>query len=1510
MRVRSKRVLSAIICVSILLCCAAPSFAAVVDSSNVVSFFEDMFNDNESDQDPEVLGVNELISEIGKAEYTDDHLSKIRAAESAYYALSSTQKEKVSDYASLKAARYAYNALAADSIDTGSLTVTDGGQIGDLKWSVYSNGLLEISGSGAVPSYSTGSAPWYSYASSITSIIVRSSVSEIGSKAFYGCNYIEEITLPFIGESRDAVGYRSHLGYIFDYSSSDLYSYYYSGEAGDVYQVDSGKVYYIVSSSQYRYYTFSIPSRLKTVTVTDATKIHDGAFATCSNITTVVLNEEIASVGDLAFYKTKWFDGLEDEFVIVGDGVLIKYNGKLSGITLPENVKYIAGSVFRDNTKISAVELPDGLRGIDKNAFYGCSNLTSVTIPRSVISIGVNAFPNECTTKVYRSSAGYDYRASNRVVLNGSFTNGNDTYYYIINDDGCAEIIGCTTTSTEITVPLEIEGAVVNKIGDRGFAGCTTVNSITIPSNIKSIGDHAFEGCTGLINATIPTTVSTVGDRAFTDCTGLKNVTISEGVKAIGEGAFFNCISLEEVVIPDTAEYVGSYAFYNCTSLTTATVGTKAVSIGDYTFYNCLNLENVVIGYSVESIGDYAFYNCYLGRVSIPLATVSIGNYAFAENRVLKRAILRKGLLTVGDGAFRNCVELSEISVPSTVTSIGARGFENCGKISAITLPTGITEVNNRVFANCVSLSDVTFEGNVTKIGESAFCENAFASIVLPGSLEVIGQGAFRACKYLESITLPNAVTSVGGSAFNDCEALSRVSLPDSVGTVGDNVFHNNDDITVEIRNVSGAVASGLMEAQEICHVILDENISAIGNNTFNSCHKLRTVTYGDEEASDGEYKLSPAVRTVGMQAFKDNNLLCKIFVPDSLRSVGSNAFYRSVSTLYEYNEIMLVFYYVTGSISPNVLSGQHTDHITVNDGIHTLGAGAFSQLPHLNTISLPDTLSTVGTDVFKCTSNDVTVIIRGVDGTVDDSVFDGKTSGIRYIYIGDGVDTVGSYAFANSDTLKGVILEAATTVESYAFANCPRLLRVAMPKAETIGDYAFYNDIAVDRIDLGTQLCHIGDHAFDSCKSLLSIALPNTVCEIGSYAFYDCNNMVAANIPTGVAAIKEYTFFGCASLLEISLPDTVLSVGDYAYYGCVLVADLHLGSSLESIGAYAFYNCNKVKEIMLPNTLTHIGDYAFRSCSSITEISVPDSVTELGDCVFYACTGLVKGEFGYGITSIGNSEFYGCVSFKKLLLLGRVDHIHELAFYGAEDTAIYTFKNLYVKDYCDENYLEYHELGGDCTAIITPPAKTNYYEFEELDLTGLTLAVTYSDGTERIVTFGYTVSGYDPSVIGKQTVVVDYHGISQNFDVTVAEKEILSVSVKSLSPLKVIKGEDIDMSTAVITVNYSDGTSRVIDSGYQLNGFNKNSIGKQTVSLIYRNAQCDVEVTVVSNVSGDVNNDGKLTSRDILILRMAVSGAASDESLYSTEKADIDGDGKLTGRDVLMIRMIISGKR
>ena len=1395
--------------------------------------------------------------------------------------------------------------------------------------SVTRMGAYAFSGCSSIKTLSIGSSVTtieeytFKNCTGLTSITVPDTVVTIAAFAFYGCDNVTDITLPFVGESRDATGYKATFGYIFGYTTakasewkcsisyrsnyydhsyrfvnliydqngskvddthSGKYTSKYDGEsyckdhpsrpqiipyrynsrnntefANYTVNQQSGEWYSCYNDSgwlqTYNYYT---PTKLTTVCVTDANKIESAAFNNCKNITKITLNDGITSVGDFAFRNTPWYTTLTDEFVTVGDNVLIKYNGTKSSVTIPDTVKYIGGTVFQNKTSISEVVLPDTLLGIDNLAFDGCTGLSSMTIPKSVVRIGSDAIPASCHIRVYQPSAGYDYRSTNRTVLNGSYTTGNDTYYYIVGDDNTVEIIGCTTSSTELTVPEEIDGHTVSTIGDYGFSKCSTLKSITIPTNIKTIGKYAFNDCTGLVNATIPTTVGSVGDYAFNYCTGLKNVTISEGVKSIGKGCFYNCTSLVEAVVPDTAEKLGSYAFYNCTSMTTATIGITADTIGEYTFYGCTELDTVVIGISVKSIGNYAFYNCALTKVTVPAATSYIGKYAFANNKAMTKATHRKGLVTIDEfaykncsametvtlpsslttinkGAFQNCAALAKATLPANLTSLGSYAFDGCSSLPTVTIPAGVTVINDCAFNKCTSLATVIFNSNVTSIGFDAFRECAFSEITLPNTVESIKGGAFRGCAKLAEITIPDATKTIGEAAFFDCTELSKISVADSLESFGDSALKNNNNLTAKIRYLSGTVTDGLFEKQGISHAVLDENISNVGSRAFAYCYNLRDITYGDKEAVNGEFLFSDKVVLLGSEIFKDAFLLKNLIIPDTIEKIGSNAFYNSVAGGYHTQNVTVTFYYVAGNIAADILNAQKVSHIVVNDNIKLLGDNAFNSISTLETVSLPDTITTCGDNVFAVSSGNVTAYFRGVDGTVDKGVYKAKLSGLTYLVFDESIKTIDSYTFANTSTVKGVIIHNTDTIKDHAFADSTSIYGVVIENAGSIGEYAFSNSSAMNYVEIGKvnligkyafsdsltyrieldDIDTINDYAFSNCVSMQKVYINSVVnindyaffndlaindivinenlVRIGNHAFEECKLIPKLILPKTVREIGECAFYNCNSLQSINIPNGVGKISKNTFFGCASLLAVKLPDTVKTIEGYAYYGCVLVKDLSFGNSVETISEYAFYNCNQVKEIILPNTLKTIGNYAFRSCSSITEIAIPDSVLSLGDCVFYGCVGLKQAEFGIGITSIGDRVFYA-------------------------------CVALTKLVLNGDVNNIHELAFYGAEDAVIYAFENQYVEDYCNDMG-------------LEYYNLNRNFTMVLTKP----------TKLDYIEFEELNTSGLTLDITYENGIKRTITTGYQVSGFDSTKFGTQTLTVTYNGQTATFDITVTA---------------------------------------------------------------
>lgn len=145
-----------------------------------------------------------------------------------------------------------------------------------------------------------------------------------------------------------------------------------------LYRIESGAFYDCAALMSVK-----IPSAVK--------KIGSYAFYHCVLLNDVEIPDGVSEIGGLAFYETPWLDRQTDEFVIVGDGILIDYNGGGKDVVVPGGVKSISSAFYRNET-VENVILPEGLEYIGEAAFMGCVSLKNVYLPSTLKKIGDSAF--------------------------------------------------------------------------------------------------------------------------------------------------------------------------------------------------------------------------------------------------------------------------------------------------------------------------------------------------------------------------------------------------------------------------------------------------------------------------------------------------------------------------------------------------------------------------------------------------------------------------------------------------------------------------------------------------------------------------------------------------------------------------------------------------------------------------------------------------------------------------------------------------------------------------------------------------------------------------------------------------------------------------------------------------------------------------------------------------------------------------------------------------------------
>lgn len=234
----------------------------------------------------------------------------------------------------------------------------------------------------------------------------------------------------------------------------------------------------------------------------------------------------------------------------------------------------------------------------------------------------------------------------------------------------------------------------------------------------------------------------------------------------------------------------------------------------------------------------------------------------------LPATINGKPVVAIGDSAFANQDEITEVIVPSTLTTIGAEAFYNCTSLTTVDLSaTGITRIEELTFSFCVlgefefplyleyvGAGAFAFSGNIGALPDSVTCidEYAFAfredalGLYLPDELFSIGDYAFANCVEFILTNEDTSLTIVGDYAFANTKMIGTVHIPASVTTIGDYAYQNSGfPVTFALRpnNLLTTIGHGAFNSCDITRIVLPLAVTTIGNDAFANDENLTIYT-------------------------------------------------------------------------------------------------------------------------------------------------------------------------------------------------------------------------------------------------------------------------------------------------------------------------------------------------------------------------------------------------------------------------------------------------------------------------------------------------------------------------------------------------------------------------------------------------------------------------------------------------------------------------------------------
>lgn len=714
---------------------------------------------------------------------------------------------------------------------------------------------------------------------------------------------------------------------------------------------------------------------------------------------------------------------------------------------------------------------------------------------------------------------------------------------YIVVEDGITalgyELFKNFNNVETIELPASL-----TKIKNWTFQNCRSLKSISIPEGVTEIGNGIFNDCVSLKNITFPSTLKEIPD--ITDCEDsepvpVESITLKKGIQTIGFLAFSGLSKLKNINIPDSVTTIEQSAFADCTSLTELSLPDSITKIEYNAFGNCEALDKIVLPSNLTLLGNAVFRNCNV-EITFP---ASLKYIPYLGDNAVRKVTISEGVETIGVDAFFNSHKLTEITLPSTITSIESGAFSGTG-IASFNYPQNFASIESGVFQN-TSLKEFSVPKAVTEINDQAFtgCTD-LVKISIPESVKYIGTDVFKNCRNLTIYGYKDTAAESYAKA-NNIKFISadyKVIFKDNGRTQKTEYVLEGENATPpSLKEKPGYTLSwdaDYTNIQEdmVINAVWTKKDNGGGNTTIivspSETNKY-TVTFKDrgeviktEKVKSGDAAEYPFITRSGYKLSWDKdfskitaditvNAVWTVIKPEKVTSLTVEAGKKSIAL--SWDETEYAGYYLVYRKADSEKE--------------------YTQVAKTTKILWTDSKAVPGTQYsYKV------VAVRSLSGKkYQGAESDVVTTKIGTPQIGDTY-SVGDLNYKLTGTKEVTVTGLAKVTDT-----------LVIPSSVTISGKVY-------------KVTAIQDKAFYRNEDIVNVTIGNNVVNVGKYAFYQCSGLETVKFGKRVAIINTCAFTQCPNLENVTLPSSIRKIGAKAFYQCTSIKIFKInGSALEYVG-------------------------------------------------------------------------------------------------------------------------------------------------------------------------------------------------------------------------------------------------------------------------------------------------------------------------------------------------------